>query len=315
MSIAVVIPAYNAEATLGRALASMRSQRRAPDEVIVVDDGSTDTTAEVARREGRELPLKLVQQENGGLCAARNAGTRAAASPRVAFLDADDAMLPGALAALSALFEEAPEAVLAFGDARVVDPDGTLRIPSKLEARLVPGLDYDPAQVPHRLRDPVLLTMPGNFVSAGAFAVDREVLLRAGGFNEQLRRAVDREFFLRFAAAGPWVFTLEQLAVIHYSPSSMSGLANQWRHAEAAVLALQTWRAGAGALSPEHESAFNEAVRFASHRALYYGSLDGPGRVIALARRLPPSGPALVHLGRVATALMKSPVRRLARAD
>jgi hypothetical protein len=90
MKISVIIPAYNAGATLREALDSVQAQNHAPHEVIVVDDGSTDDTAEIARSYQEVLPLVLVQQANAGLGAARNAGMDRASGDAWAFLDADD---------------------------------------------------------------------------------------------------------------------------------------------------------------------------------------------------------------------------------
>src|SRR6056300_632037 len=90
MKISIIIPAYNAGATLREVLDSVQAQNHAPHEVIVVDDGSTDDTADIARAYQEVLPLVLVQQANAGLGAARNAGMDKATGEAWAFLDADD---------------------------------------------------------------------------------------------------------------------------------------------------------------------------------------------------------------------------------
>lgn len=88
----VIIPAYNARDTLQEAVVSIQRQTHAPVRIIVVDDGSTDGTAELARG---FAGVELVQQENGGSGAATNAGLLKASADFVAFLDADDLWLPG----------------------------------------------------------------------------------------------------------------------------------------------------------------------------------------------------------------------------
>ena len=85
---AVIIPAFNASATLRQAVDSVLAQTYAPHEIIVIDDGSTDTTAEVARSYGARVTL--ISQGNSGVSAARNAGARAASGEGLGFLDADD---------------------------------------------------------------------------------------------------------------------------------------------------------------------------------------------------------------------------------
>jgi glycosyltransferase involved in cell wall biosynthesis len=91
----VVIPAYNGAAFLGEALASVAAQGCEPIEVIVVDDGSADTTSEVAR--ALLPPVRLIAQPHAGAGAARNAGVAAARGEFLAFLDADDLWTPSSL--------------------------------------------------------------------------------------------------------------------------------------------------------------------------------------------------------------------------
>ena len=88
----VVIPAYNSAATLARAIESVRAQSWPAHEIIVVDDGSTDATADVARQFGEDV--RLIRQPNSGVSAARNAGAAAASGDWLAFLDADDWYAP-----------------------------------------------------------------------------------------------------------------------------------------------------------------------------------------------------------------------------
>jgi len=90
MKLSVIIPAYNAAATLSDALHSVEQQHVQPFEVVVVNDGSTDDTAKVVHSFMDRLPLVCVDQENAGLGAARNAGMHAAKGDAWAFLDADD---------------------------------------------------------------------------------------------------------------------------------------------------------------------------------------------------------------------------------
>lgn len=91
---AVVVPAYNASATLKRALDSALAQTRPPDEVIVVDDGSQDGEKVAEIVAGCIRPVRLIRQDNAGPAAARNTGISASSSPWIAFLDADDSWLP-----------------------------------------------------------------------------------------------------------------------------------------------------------------------------------------------------------------------------
>src|SRR5947209_8379733 len=90
--VAVVIPSFNHGPFVGRAVQSALDQTLAPAEVIVIDDGSTDSTEEALRPFGSTI--RVVRQENRGVASARNHGARIATAPLVAFLDADDAWHP-----------------------------------------------------------------------------------------------------------------------------------------------------------------------------------------------------------------------------
>jgi glycosyltransferase involved in cell wall biosynthesis len=102
--VSAVIPARDSAAFLAEALESIRAQLPPPGEIVVVDDGSRDATAEIA---ASGAGVRLVRQPPLGIAAARNAGARAARGEWLAFLDADDLWLPGKLARqLAALAEE-----------------------------------------------------------------------------------------------------------------------------------------------------------------------------------------------------------------
>ncbi len=110
--ISCVIPVFNGERYLGEALESVLAQSYQPLEVIVVDDGSTDGTAEVARRYGERV--RYVWQPNAGETAARNLGLTAAQGEFIAFLDADDVWHSEKLERQIARFQERPEIDLCF---------------------------------------------------------------------------------------------------------------------------------------------------------------------------------------------------------
>ena len=93
-TVAVIIPAHDAAAFLPAALDSVFAQTRPPDEVILVDDGSTDDTEAVVRSHSHAARIRYLRQEHAGVAAARNAGLREARAEWIAFLDADDLWLP-----------------------------------------------------------------------------------------------------------------------------------------------------------------------------------------------------------------------------
>ena len=102
------MPGYNAEKSIGRAIASVLGQSRADWELLVIDDGSTDGTAAVAGSFA-DPRVRCLHQENGGVSAARNRGIREAQGDYICFLDADDVWRAGHLAELAELINTFPD--------------------------------------------------------------------------------------------------------------------------------------------------------------------------------------------------------------
>ncbi len=141
-TVSVIVPVYNGEQFLAEAVASVRAQNYAPLEIIIVDDGSTDGTAEVARGLGDDI--QYVYQPNAGPAAARNRGVRLARGELIAFQDADDLWVDDKLAWQLALLAQHPAAQGVLGQSQRVqlDADGMLSpLPGVLGApRLQPLL-------------------------------------------------------------------------------------------------------------------------------------------------------------------------------
>ncbi len=136
MKISVVIPAYNAEKYLAATLDSVLSQSVSSWELVIVDDGSTDSTPQIARDYGaRDARIRVVAQKNGGVAAARNCGFSQSApgSEFVIFLDQDDLWEPDTLADLSKALEANSGAVAVHGLARFIDGNGALWRPGEAE--------------------------------------------------------------------------------------------------------------------------------------------------------------------------------------
>ena len=113
LEASVVITAWNRAGTLGETLESALAQTRAPCEILVVDDGSTDGTARIAESFG--APVRLLRREHGGMAAALNTGVAAAGGDVVAFLDSDDLWLPEKLELQLAALESDPGLDIVYG--------------------------------------------------------------------------------------------------------------------------------------------------------------------------------------------------------
>lgn len=194
--VSVVIPCYNQARFLGDAIYSALHQTYPQVEVVVVDDGSSDGTQEVANWEGWDGAVRYVRQKNAGLSAARNTGLYVSTGEFVVFLDADDRLLPGAVKAGIAGFRECPESAFVFGSHRYINAEGEL-----VESAAVPpalGRRLAALRVDHADTYPALLR--GNFVGMHAAVMYRRALIEGvGGFDERLRACEDWDLYLRLA--------------------------------------------------------------------------------------------------------------------
>jgi hypothetical protein len=198
-TLAAVIPTYNCAGFLEEAVASVRAQTAPVDEIIVVDDGSTDGTEEVVSRLGSGI--RYLQQRNAGPSAARNAGAAAARSEWLAFLDADDLWFPDKTERQWALLEQDPELALIATDRREVDGAGELIIDSLFERHgLLPWLrELAGRRIPNALAR----LARKNFIPTSSVLVRRQVMMELGGFNTGIRFSEDQEFWCRIAARYP----------------------------------------------------------------------------------------------------------------
>ena len=193
-AVSVVIPAKNVAAYVGETIASALAQD-AVTEVIVVDDGSTDDTIAIVRAVS-DPRLHLMTNDSAGVSSARNLGARHASGDWLVFLDADDRLRPGAVAALLAAAHRAPRVVLVYGDYNTIDSEGRqLGRRELLKGRRKPSGD-----VLARLTS-------GNFIVNGGVALTRAEAFRAvGGFDVSLRYCEDWHCWCRLAAIGEFAF-------------------------------------------------------------------------------------------------------------
>jgi glycosyltransferase involved in cell wall biosynthesis len=184
--VSAIIPTYNRARDVRIAVATALQQTYQPIELIVVDDGSTDGTAEALRREFGDR-LRILAKPNGGVSSARNAGLAAARGEYLALLDSDDEWLPTHVEAQVAFLESHPDFGMVLTD--VVRMDSERRDYELYRRREF--LPEDGYILPWVLRNPSL-------VPASA-AFRRVVYEDVGGFDETLRTAEDLDFHLRVA--------------------------------------------------------------------------------------------------------------------
>jgi glycosyltransferase involved in cell wall biosynthesis len=227
VNIAVVIPCYNVAALVAGTIESVLAQTLPAAEIIAVNDGSTDDTARVLAKYTPRI--RVVNQENGGLGAARNAGALATECEWLAFLDADDLYLPHALAFYNRLHETLPAANVLFGDFQDFEESGRLLPPSA--SRYLHDIGKLAAVT---LDDCFLLARPADVLVLrnGAFTpsclvIRRSVFLAAGQFDacREFQGAEDLDLYFRLLPTEDVAF-LNRLVLrkrVHAANMSHSG--------------------------------------------------------------------------------------------
>ncbi len=203
-TVGIIVTTFNHAHFLGEALDSVRAASRPEDTVIVVDDGSNDDPASVV---ARFTNVRLIRRSNGGLAAARNTGLAALDTTYVVFLDADDRLEPGAIAAGLDCFARAPESGLVYGGHCYIDTSGQRTGP-----RFAPAGEH-----------PYVKLLGGNFIGMhGAVMYRRECLVAVGGFDESLRRCEDYDTYLRMARHYPIIGHPQIVAAYRQHGGNMS---------------------------------------------------------------------------------------------
>lgn len=186
--ISVVIPAFNAAATLAKTVASAAAQTHRCIEILIVDDGSRDATAAIAEQLAAGDPrIRLLRQPNRGVSAARNRGIGEARGDFIAPLDADDLWHPDKLALQLAVALGPDQPGFVYCYARRIDPDG--RVVGLTEAVAATGAAF------HR-------HLYCNRAAAGGSAplIRRDALLSVGGYEESLQGCEDYVMHVRLSA-------------------------------------------------------------------------------------------------------------------
>lgn len=203
-AISVVIPVYNGEKYLRQCVESVLVQKLQPSEVIIVDDGSTDRTSEIAVSFG--APVVFFSQKRAGPAAARNRGVEAASGEYLAFIDADDIWLPDKLALQISYFTDHPETDIVFGMIKhFYSPETDVEFQSRYDCpdALVPG------------------------IHPGVMLLKKATFLRVGLFNASLKMGEFIEWQARATALQCAVHVLPQLVMLRRIHPLNYGITNK----------------------------------------------------------------------------------------
>lgn len=275
MKISVLLPAFNAARTIEATVNSVLEQTVTPTEFLILDDGSTDTTAEIVRRYGSRI--KLISTENQGAACARNALCSQSSGDLLAFLDADDLWHPQHLENHSVLAKRHPKAVAFFSDHLNFAGYGDYRweqpVTSSEVSELIPALDFFERY--HK--------SPGPFSSMSFCTVPRSTLTRLLEAPFQANGAEDYYFFTRIALLGPVAYSPAKTVAYRFHPASLSS--NKVRVVGIAVEVYEL-------LEEEYrkfpDKKFHRAFReaFASKRRHYAKLLLGAGAIASARSQL-----------------------------
>ena len=216
-TVTAVIPAYNAGKYIARTIDSVLAQIRPADEIIVVDDGSTDDTADVVSRYGSKVIY--IYQENAGASAARNAGIKAAGCEWIAFLDGDDQWLPEHLSMQTQLLQQNPDLVWSTANFNRClcgfDRQGSDINPAKAE-KLLDRKDY--------FQDYFQAYKAGAGGWTGTMVIKRDTIIEAGLFRQAQPKANDLDMWWKIAYRFPRIgYIAKPSAVYHMQiPNSIT---------------------------------------------------------------------------------------------
>lgn len=196
ITISVIIPLYNKEREIEGTLRSVLAQTRQPDEIVVVDDGSTDHSADIVRNMHSPL-IRLISQPNAGECAARNRAIAESRSEYIALLDADDEWEPTFLEKIESLITRFPGYGIYCTGFSIVSHDGVFP---------APGPDTE-GPVPNFFRDSAHRYIANSSVSC----IPRAVFDDVGGFPDGMKIAGDLYMWIKIARRYRVCYTPERL--------------------------------------------------------------------------------------------------------
>ncbi len=203
--VSVIIPAYNSEAFITRAIQSALDQNYPNKEIIVVNDGSTDNTQQVLASFGSKI--RVFNQANAGAATARNTGIKQSQGEFIAFLDSDDEWLPGRL-------QKCLQPMLDHSNIGLTFCHSIRRFPDGHED--IRGQAFD------RIRIYPRLIWPSYYQCTPATTVRRNILEKTGLFNPTLPSREDQDLWIRIEEHTPVFEVPEPLVVVHVRATSLS---------------------------------------------------------------------------------------------
>lgn len=282
--VSIIIPCYNGARFLAEAINSILAQTYPAAEIIVVDDGSTDQTPQIA---ARYRQVTYIYQPNQGAAVARNRGIQASKGNYLVFLDSDDRLLPQALEVGMQSFQTSPDCGFTFGECRRVDREG---LP-------LSGQVYTPATpipVYETLLSGLCLHPPARFI------FQRQVIERIGGFDPMLRSADDYDFYIRAAAAFPGYGHHQEVVEYRVHSASITNVTRSCQHFSESMIIFRkqsTFVQAHPTYRPIHQKGVQHWINiygpYMTYDAVYWLKKGKPGqaaKALSLVLRYYPQG-------------------------
>ncbi len=313
-SCTIVVPTYNRADLFGETLNALLAQTRLADEIIVVDDGSTDATQ--AALEAYKARINCIRIENSGELVARNTGLRAAKTRLVAFCDSDDIWAPDCLQTLAAQWQATPDLFACYANFRILR-NGTLSSETKFDSapdNFWQDLQETSAETGIFTTPIVAQLLKFQPFFPSCMMVCREKFVAAGGWDEGASRLVGSDFAttLRVAANPPIGVVRRPLVTIRKHASNFSADTEKMNLGDATVLdyVLRT-RPGLASLAPQIRQSMAMRRQAALDSAFSRRDFAAVRAIYAL---LPPGAPSPKQRAKRAIAALPAPLNRLAAA-
>ena len=293
--LSVVLPNYNHAKFVGRALAALLAQERAPDEIVVVDDGSTDDSVAVVERIAATAPsIRLFRNDaNIGVIATLQRGLREARGTHVYFAASDDWVFPGFFDLALRRLNANPGLGLFCGEAMLID--GRNNRPFAVRPAVRPrmtGGPLDAASVARRLRT------ADNWILTGSTLLRREAVEWAGGFDARLTSSADGLMARKIALRYGVYFEPEIVAVWVVFPDSVSGqTARDLERSRYTLEEVPRLIAADPAFPPWYAAAFRDRWRFATCRLALQADPIDRATVLQMGARSAAEGQIGVDVG------------------
>ena len=272
----VIIPAYNASSTIAKAIDSVLEQSYPADEIIVVDDGSTDATAEQVAGYGAKV--KLVQQSNQGVSVARNRGVQEASGDWLTFLDADDWYYPNRLSLYAQLLVQKPELSFLTGDFDYVTPAGD-HLRSSMASTQAGRLMLKQAQqgVAVMQGETLGLFIEEHFGDTHTLTLRKSTFIELGGYPQGFAVCEDVNFLIRLTAQSHSVGVVCEPTAAYLIHNSSATRSDPLRAQQQTLAALKT-------LVPQLKNA-PDAIRKGLMGAIRRARMDLAYRLLKMDRR------------------------------